>query len=124
MEENPNVADSQTQEQLQHQQPQDVPLPDPTLVSLVSGLAAQAMVSMGIFPNPVSGQVGFMLHQAKHLVETIAMLDEKTRGNQTAEEIKTISHVLHELRMIYVAAQDEQKRRNGEKLNDSPESET
>lgn len=109
---------------IQGKEPQDVPLPDPTLLSLVSGLAAQAMISMGIFPNPASGKVSMLLNQAQHLIGTIAMLDEKTKGNQSDEETKTISNALHELRMIFVAAQKEKVRQDAEsnspKPNDEP----
>jgi len=91
---------------------QDMPLPEPSLLVLVSGLAAQAMVSLGIFPNPVDGQTRILLHQGKHFIDTIAMLSEKTSGNQTSEEAKTLENLLHELRMIYVAAQNEKQSRD------------
>ena len=91
---------------------QDIPLPEPSLLTLVTGLAAQAMVSLGIFPNPIDGQTRILLHQGKHFIDTIAMLSEKTSGNQTPEETKTFDSVLHELRMIYVAAQTEQQKRD------------
>ena len=95
----------------QNDQQQDVPLPAPSLLTLVTGLAAQAMMSLGIFPNPIDGQTRILLHQGKHFIDTIAMLSDKTAGNQTPEETKTFENVLHELRMIYVAAQDEKARR-------------
>jgi hypothetical protein len=94
--------------------PQDVPLPEPTLTALVSGLATQTMISLGIFPNPINGSTNILLHQGKHLIETIALLDEKTKGNQTEEEIKMLANVLHELRMIFVAAQNEKLKQNNE----------
>jgi hypothetical protein len=40
------------------------------------------------------------------------MLSEKTSGNQTPEESKAFEHILHELRMIYVAAQNEKAKRD------------
>jgi hypothetical protein len=85
----------------------DIPLPEPTLITLISGLAAQAMVSLGIFPNPISGQTSILLHQGKHLIDTVDMLEKKTEGNRTDEETNTLEQVLHELRMIYIAAQEE-----------------
>ncbi|MDR2706041.1 MAG: DUF1844 domain-containing protein [Planctomycetaceae bacterium] len=115
MTENENL-DSQT---THSDTPQDVPLPDPTLIGLVSGLATQAMISLGVFPNPINGSTNILLHQGKHLVETIALLDEKTKGSQTEEETKTLAHVLHELRMIYIAAQNEKQKRNNEINNNS-----
>ena len=96
----------------QQNKPQDVPLPDPSLLGLVTGLANQAMLSMGIFPNPIDGSRNILPNQARHLIETIALLDEKTKGNKTEEETKVIANVLHELRMIFVAAQNEKNRRD------------
>jgi hypothetical protein len=95
-------------------QEQDFPLPEPSLMTLVSGLAAQAMVSLGVFPNPIDGQTRILLQQGKHFVDTIAMLSEKTSGHQTTEETQTFEKVLHELRMIYVAAQNEKTKRDAE----------
>lgn len=94
-------------------QSHDVPLPDPTMTDLVRGLATQAMLSMGVFPHPQTGQSTILLHQAKHLIDTIEMLLEKTRGNITEAETKMIDSALHELRMIYIAAQNEKARREG-----------
>ena len=90
---------------------QDMPFPEPTLLTLVTGLATQAMVSLGIFPNPMDGETRILLPQGKHLIDTIAMLSEKTSERQTPEEAKVFENVLHELRMIYIAAQNERKKR-------------
>ena len=98
---------------------EDIPLPEPSLLTLASGLAAQAMVSLGIFPNPIDGQTRILLHQGKHFIDTIAVLFEKTSGNQTPEEAKTLENILHELRMIYVAAQNEQKNRETDTSGES-----
>ena len=98
----------------QQQFNQDLPFPEPTFLTLITGLAAQAMVSLGIFPNPIDGQTRILLHQGKHFIDTIALLSEKTSGNQTPEEAKTLESVLHELRMIYVAAQNEKERQETE----------
>ncbi|MDR2345576.1 MAG: DUF1844 domain-containing protein [Planctomycetaceae bacterium] len=91
--------------------PQDVPLPEPSLLVLVSGIAAQAMTSMGIFPNPINNKTEIKLNQAKHLINTIAVIESKTEGNRTDEESTKIAGVLHELRTMYLAAQREQESR-------------
>ncbi len=105
--------------------PRDIPLPAPSLIALVSGLASQAMVSLGVFPNPITGQTTMMLHQAKHLIDTVELLFEKTNGNRSDEETQTIDSVLHELRMVYVAAQNEWARRQSgdEATENDPSSE-
>ena len=83
-------------------------------MTLVSGLAAQAMMSLGIFPNPIDGQTRILLHQGKHFIDTIAIVFEKTSGNLTPEETQAFENVLHELRMIYVAAQNEKQSREAD----------
>ena len=84
-------------------QPQG-PLPPPTLDFVVGSFAMQAMVSMGLMANPLTGETEVQLDQAKHFVDTVEMLRDKTEGNRTAEETAMIDNLLHELRMSYLAA--------------------
>jgi hypothetical protein len=44
------------------------------------------------------------LDAAKHLIDTLAVLERKTRGNLTDEEAKLLTTVLYELRLRYVEA--------------------
>lgn len=89
----------------------DVKLPDPTLTTIVSTLAQQAMLSMGILPNPSNGKSVFMMNQAKYLIDSIDVLYNKTEGNRTEDETRIISNVMSELRMLYVKAVEEKARR-------------
>ena len=91
---------------------QDFPLPEPSLLTLVTGLAAQAMVSLGIFPNPIDGETRILINQGKHFIDTIAMLSEKTSAHQTPEETQTFEKVLHELRTIFLAAKKESEKQS------------
>jgi len=111
------VQDQQTGTNQPFEMPQDVPLPAPTLLTLATNITTQAMVSMGIFPHPITGKSEFYFHQAQHLIDTIAMLYEKTEGNRTEEETQTMGNMLHELRMMYLAAQNEKARRESEESN-------
>lgn len=83
----------------------DEPLPPPTLVELATSLAMQAMIALGLMPNPVTGKAELRLHQARHLIDTLDMLQKKTEGNRTAEETAALDHLLHELRLGFVEAQ-------------------
>ncbi len=93
----------------------DFPLPKPTLATFATTLAQQAMISMGMLPNPITGKTTFMLNQASHFIDTLDMIIEKTEGNRTPEETTMLNNVVHELRMLYVAAVNEKKRRGEEK---------
>jgi len=86
----------------------DAPLPPPSLEVLAGSLAMQAMVALGLVSDPAGGKPPVRLNQAKHFVDTIAMLEEKTEGNRTPEESAMLSHLLHELRMACVSVQGRQ----------------
>lgn len=80
----------------------DYALPPPSLAFLITTLGTQAMVAMGEVPNPISGRMERLPNQAKHFIDTLAMLEEKTAGNRTPEESALLSSLLHQLRMAYV----------------------
>jgi hypothetical protein len=81
----------------------DYPLPPPSLAFLITTLGTQAMVALGEVPNPISGQLETLPNQAKHFIDTLAMLEQKTAGNRTPEESALLDSLLHQLRMAYVA---------------------
>jgi hypothetical protein len=91
----------------------DVPLPPPSLEFLASSLGMQAMIAMGLMPSPVTGKPEVLLHQAKHFIDTIAMLEEKTEGNRTPEESQEMDTILHQLRLAYVGVQEKQTKDEG-----------
>ena len=60
---------------------------------------------VGDLPDPVSGQRSEPnLEGAAQMIEILSLLDEKTRGNLTAEERQVLEQVLYELRLRYVDA--------------------
>ena len=84
---------------------EDHPLPPPTLVDLAGSLAMQAMIALGLLANPLTGKAELRIHQARHLIDTLDLLQKKTEGNRTAEETETFEHLLHELRLGFLAVQ-------------------
>lgn len=79
--------------------------PPADLSTLVSLLATQAMVSLGALPNPPSHQVEIDAAQARHFIDLLEMLDEKTRDNTTPQEARLLDGILHELRIAWVQTQ-------------------
>ena len=80
----------------------EVELPPASLISLASGLAFQATAFLGLLPDPVSGKPEKNLPQAKHLIDMLEVLQQKTEGNRTPEETEDLEGMLHQLRMAYV----------------------
>ncbi len=76
-------------------------LPPATFVGLVSGLAAQAFAFLGLVGEG-EGEKEKDLDAARHLLDTLAMLQEKTKGNLTDDESAYLEGLLYNLRMAYV----------------------
>jgi len=79
-------------------------MPAPTFSTFIASLSSSAMVQLGEIAEPSSGQKQINLPMAKHTIDIIALLQEKTQGNLTNEENKLIQNVLTDLRMRYISA--------------------
>lgn len=81
----------------------DPPMPPASLEMLLTTLATEAMMALGQIPNPVSGESTYRPQQAKYLIDTIELLQQKTKGNLTPAEEQAVENLLHQLRMVFVA---------------------
>ncbi|MFH1578080.1 MAG: DUF1844 domain-containing protein [Candidatus Omnitrophota bacterium] len=79
----------------------DMP-PEPTFSFFTSTLALQASVFLGQIPDPATNKKIKNLSQAKFIIDTMAMLKDKTVNNLTDDEANLLENVLYELRMQYV----------------------
>ena len=86
--------------------PQDhvADMPPADFLSFVTTLGMQAASLLGLVPNPEIGKAEKDLPQAKYLIDTLAMLEEKTKNNLSESEAKTLEQLLYDLRMQYVKA--------------------
>ncbi len=80
------------------------PLPVVTFSAFVLSIASSALVHLGEVPDPDSGQVGCNLDVAKHNIDILSMLKDKSSGNLDADEQRLIDGILYELRLKYVMA--------------------
>ncbi len=80
------------------------PLPEVNFSALIFSLSSSVLHHLGELPDPQSGRSEVDLPLAKHAIDTIAMLKEKTRGNLSEEEQKFTDNVLTDLRWRYVKA--------------------
>ena len=83
--------------------------PQISFVAFIYSLASNAAVHFGDLPDPITNeQRPPDLEAAAQLIELLAMLEEKTRGNLTAEERQLLETVIFELRMRFVEAKKNQ----------------
>jgi Domain of unknown function (DUF1844) len=77
-------------------------LPPASLIILISSLASQAMASMGLMPGEDGQPLPVNLKFARHFIDLIAVLEDKTRNNLTSDETSFLNGTLHHLRMQFV----------------------
>lgn len=87
-------------------------------VQLVLSFHAAAWQQMGKVVSVITGKIERDLNMAKHSIDMLGMLEEKTKGNLTEDEEKYLAHALYELRMNYL---DELKK-GPEKEEEKPDS--
>jgi len=76
-----------------------------SFTAFVLSLASTAAIHFGDLADPVSGERGTPnLEGATQMIEILSLLEQKTRGNLTAEEREVLGQVLYELRMRVVQA--------------------
>ena len=78
------------------------PLPEVSFATFVLSLNSEALLHLGMIGNPATGKQEKNLPLAKYTIDTLGMLEEKTRGNLTDDEAAMLKNILYDLRMIYV----------------------
>ena len=74
-----------------------------TFLGFVLSLAHTAAVHFGDVPDPVTGsQSPPNLAAAHQMIQILSLLEEKTRGNLSAEERQLLEQVLYELKVRFV----------------------
>src|SRR5262245_18175079 len=85
--------------------------PQISFVAFIYSLASNAAVHFGDLPDPETHEKRPPdLDAATQLIDLLAMLEEKTRGNLTAEERQLLETVIFELRMRFVEAKKGESR--------------
>jgi hypothetical protein len=91
------AAGDSTQAQEASQQP---PIDFP---SYLLSYYTQGLVLLGEVPNPYTNKKEEDIDAARHTIDILSMLEQKTRGNLTKEEQQLLESVLYELRMKFMA---------------------
>jgi hypothetical protein len=80
----------------------DREMPPASLASLVQSIVTQVLFYLGDLA-PRGGEPMLNLDMAKHQIDMLGILDEKTKGNLTDDERRMLDAALYETRMRYVA---------------------
>ena len=81
-------------------------LPKIDFSSFILSLYSSGLVQLGKVEDPSTGKKSRNIDLAKHSIEMIAMLEEKTNGNLTKDESNLLKALLSELSLAFVEAKD------------------
>jgi hypothetical protein len=68
-------------------------------------LASTALIALGKMPDPDGESRPLDLETARHLIDVLAMLEQKTKGNLDEAEQKLLASLVYDLRVAFVDAQ-------------------
>lgn len=85
-----------------------VEMPPASFISLIVSLATSAVAHLGFLPDPISGETSRRLELARHEIDLLGILKEKTSGNLEKDEERLLEELLSDLRMRYVRVYEEQ----------------
>ncbi|MCX7982754.1 MAG: DUF1844 domain-containing protein [Syntrophales bacterium] len=101
--------DKGKEEKTERNRPEETDLLAPTFSNFILSLSTTAMYHFGDFPDPMTGERKVNLKGARHTIDILAMLKEKTEGNLDESEKSLLEGLLFELRMRYVKEASGQK---------------
>jgi hypothetical protein len=89
--------------QMEEEEDEELSQDPASFVNFVNSLAVYVAVALGLMPNPQSGLRSTDLEMAKHWIDVLGMLQQKTRGNLNAQEQHFIEGLLAEMRMHFLS---------------------
>ncbi|MBU0944936.1 MAG: DUF1844 domain-containing protein [Proteobacteria bacterium] len=84
-------------------------MPEVTFTAFIMSLNTSAIYHLGEIADPVSGKkiVDFTL--ARHAIDTLVLLQEKTKGNLDSDEAQLLKNILYDIKMRFVQVVQQKK---------------
>jgi hypothetical protein len=79
-------------------------MPEVTFSTFVMSLNTSVLYHLGELPDPESGEKFVNLDLARHAIDTLVVLEQKTKGNLTDEEAELMRNILYDVKMRFVNA--------------------
>ncbi len=81
-------------------------LPEVTFSAFIMSLASSALVGLGEVPDPATGVCNRDLTLARHNIDVLELIQQKTKGNLDDGETRMLASVICELRLKFVINSD------------------
>lgn len=79
-------------------------MPEVTFPAFIMSLNTSALYHLGEIADPGTGKKIVDLDLAKHAIDTLVLMQNKTKGNLTEDETELLKNMLYDIKMRFVKA--------------------
>jgi hypothetical protein len=79
-------------------------MPEVTFPAFIMSLNTSALYHLGEIADPTTGKTIVDLDLARHAIDTLVLMQEKTEGNLTSDEVELLKNILYDIKLRYVNA--------------------
>ncbi len=77
-------------------------MPEVTFMAFIMSLNTSAMFHLGEIADPATGEKLIDFSLARHAIDTLALLQEKTKGNLDGDEEEMLKNILYDVKIRFV----------------------
>ncbi len=77
-------------------------MPEVSFSTFIMSLNTSVLYHLGELSDPETGRKSINIDLARHAIDTLVVLEEKTKGNLSAEESELMKNILYDVKMRYV----------------------
>ena len=79
-------------------------MPEVTFSTFIMSLNTSVLYHLGEIADPETGAKTVNIDLARHAIDTLVILEQKTKGNLTEEESELLKNILYDVKMRFVNA--------------------
>ena len=79
-------------------------MPEVTFSAFIMSLNTSVLYHLGEIADPVSGKKTVSLDPARHGIDTLVLIQNKTKGNLTTDEEEMLRNILYDVKLRFVKA--------------------
>ena len=84
-------------------------MPEVTFLAFAMSLNTSALYHLGEIADPATGKKIIDLDLARHAIDTLAMMQAKTKGNLSSDEEQMLKNILYDIKLRFVTASKKNK---------------
>lgn len=84
-------------------------MPEVTFMAFIMSLNTSALFHLGEIADPQTGEKLVDFSLARHAIDTLVLLQEKTKGNLDSDETEMLKNILYDVKLRFVQAAKDKK---------------